>query len=82
MGAIILRNDGSRVPRNDIQNLERVVSLCRIHGFLVIGQAVSLARYIQLNIPGLMSPPVRKTETVIPDKKKLQIPDFGNRLDL
>jgi hypothetical protein len=35
-----------------------------------------------LNIPGLMSPPVRKTETVIPDKKKLQIPDFGNRLDL
>ena len=46
MGAIILRNDGSRVPRNNIQNLERVVSLCRIHGFLVIGQAVSLARYI------------------------------------
>ena len=36
----------------------------------------------KLNIPGLMSPPVRKTETVIPDKKKLQIPDFGNRLDL
>ena len=35
-----------------------------------------------MNIPGLMSPPVRKTETVIPDKKKLQIPDFGNRLDL
>ena len=35
-----------------------------------------------VNIPGLMSPPVRKTETVIPDKKKLQIPDFGNRLDL
>jgi DNA replication protein DnaC len=38
--------------------------------------------YLRLNIPGLMSPPVRKTETVIPDKKKLQIPDFGNRLDL
>jgi len=45
---------------------------------------VMLLFYItgEVNIPGLMSPPVRKTETVIPDKKKLQIPDFGNRLDL
>lgn len=37
---------------------------------------------ILLNIPGLMSPPVRKTETAIPEKKILQIPDIGNRLDL
>ena len=35
-----------------------------------------------MNIPGLMSPPVRKTETAIPEKKILQIPDIGNRLDL